>query len=68
VEIFDYASTTHWKVGRVITGNSSHVGGTSINVNLLNLLWNNTAAINEITFGAPSSGWTAGNYKLYGVS
>ena len=67
VEIFDYASTAHWKVGRVISASSTHVGGAAINANLLNLVWNNTSAIDTITFGAPSSGWSGGNYKLYGV-
>lgn len=69
MEIFDYAATTHWKLLRVIGGNSTHVGGASINVNLLNGLWNSTSAINQITFGNPSgvNNWTGGTYKLYGV-
>lgn len=69
IEIFDYAASSHWKVFRVIGGNSTHVGGQTINTMLLNGLWNSTNSINQITFGNPSgvNNWSGGTYKLYGV-
>lgn len=67
IEIFDYASTTHWKVGRMIGAGNSHVSASLINAFVNNVVWNSTAAIDTLTFGAPVSGWSAGNYRLYGV-
>jgi hypothetical protein len=67
MDIYDYASTTHWKIGRNLVGNSTHVGGQTINVSILNFVWNSTSAINQLSFGSPNTAWDAGTYKVYGI-
>lgn len=64
VDILDYASTTKLKTSRILNGWDSNGNG---NIALHSGLWQNTAAINSITFYTGSNFAQYSSFALYGI-
>lgn len=65
IDIFDYTNTSKVKTIRSISGYDTNTIGV---VGVMSVLWNNTAAINQITFGSGGGYFATGTrFDLYGI-
>lgn len=66
MDILDYTNTNKYKVTRTLAGCDTN-GGTS-EIALWSGLWQNTAAINQITFTGAGANYASGShFALYGI-
>jgi hypothetical protein len=69
LDIMDYSDTSKRTTFSSRSGFTDNSGGHSIrSINTLDIgFWNNTAAVNTITFQAGTGSWRSGSISLYGV-
>jgi hypothetical protein len=68
VDLFDYANTSTRKVGRIVGNSTNATTATNVNVRVVTLHSNITAAITRIDLFTSTGNFTSGNYILYGVN
>jgi len=67
IEIFDYTNTTTWKMWRTTSISNDPTTTTSVRSNMNYAAYNQTGAINSLTFLSNSGNLTSGTVLLYGV-
>jgi hypothetical protein len=67
IEIFDYKNTTTWKMWRTTSISNDPTTTTSVRGNMNFAVYNQTGAINSLTFLSNSGNLTSGTVLLYGV-
>lgn len=67
ITIPNYANTTSWKIVNGLSANNNGTTTTNLNYKVTNYVWNQTSAINALTFFASTASISAGTYEVYGV-
>lgn len=67
-EIYDYASTTHWKLMKYSFLANNQTTTTQINFRFSHGVWNQTTAISSLQLLMSSGNLTSGTLLLYGVN